>query len=109
MERGPSARILWSPEGANFLSPGQRPGFGVRAADTGNAWETDTAATIRTFTLGSRVPAGKARAVEAREPLLADRLARVGHEPQVKGDVVQAEERRPQHLVGREQVVQVRP
>src|SRR5438128_13686 len=59
---------------------------------------------FQTFNLGSRVPAGKAAGAERREPPRADRLTRLRHQPQVERDVVQAQQRRPQHLIGREQM-----
>src|SRR5438093_9858962 len=55
------------------------------------------------------LPAGKADRVKRGEGMLPDSPPGLLHEPAVKGDVVQRQQGRPQHLVRLEQVVQVRP
>src|SRR5262249_29603830 len=69
----------------------------------------ETFATIGTFTLGSRVPPGKASLPERLEAAFTKRGPSVCHEPKIKGDVVQTQQCRSEHLVSREQVVQIRP
>jgi hypothetical protein len=64
---------------------------------------------IGTINLGSVPPPGKLFGVERRVAVVQDRLASFTHQVQVEGQVVEAQERGAKHLVGGEQVVQVRP
>src|SRR5437879_5442744 len=50
--------------------------------------------------------AGKADYAKLAEAVLLDGLADIGHEPVIVGHVVQREQRRPQHFVRQEQMVQ---
>src|SRR6266481_1994942 len=62
-----------------------------------------------TIILKCCVPTGKTDRPVGGEALLADRLPDLRQEPAVIGHVVQRQQRRAEHLLRQEEVVQVRP
>src|SRR5262245_33874480 len=59
--------------------------------------------------LDSLAKAGKPILAKRRDTPLGSRVSRLGHEPIVEREIVQRQQSRPQHLVGQEQMVQIRP
>src|SRR5262245_38194961 len=55
------------------------------------------------------LPSGKADRPVGGEAAVSDRLPRLRHQPAVEADVVQRQKRRPQHLPGHKQVVDISP
>src|SRR5271156_1527709 len=64
---------------------------------------------IKEVILNVGAPADKADRLKLGKPALGNRQPSLGHEPAIKGHVVQRQQCRAQHLVGEKQMMQIGP